>query len=159
MTNLAYLSLGSNLGEREENLRDAIARIKTQGRVESVSSFYETEPVDFTDQAWFLNCAVGLETSETPEQLMKQILRIEREMGRRRLQKKGPRIIDLDILLFGDQIIDTPELTVPHPAMHRRRFALQPLAEIAPAARHPVFNKTVAELLAALPAGQDVRKM
>src|ERR1700758_2785424 len=89
MTNLAYLSLGSNVGAREENLRDAIARLEGAGRVISVSSFYETEPVDFTDQAWFLNCAVGLETSETPEQLMKQILRIEREMGRRRLQKKG----------------------------------------------------------------------
>jgi|SRR5579862_2227859 len=158
MPHLVYLSLGSNLGDREKNLRDAIARLETEGSAVLVSSFYETEPVDFTDQGWFLNCAVSLGTSETAEQFMKQILRIENEMGRQRLQKKGPRIIDIDILLFGDQIIDSPELTVPHPAMHRRRFVLQPLAEIAPAVRHPVLRKTVGELLDALPAGQAVQR-
>ena len=158
MPNLAYLSLGSNIGDREKNLRDAIARLKAGGRVTSVSSFYETEPVDFTDQAWFLNCALALETTESAQQLSKRILQIEREMGRQRLQKKGPRIIDIDILLFSDQIIDSPELTVPHPAMHRRRFVLEPLAEIAPEARHPVLRKTVREMLDALPAGQSVRK-
>ena len=158
MPNLAYLSLGSNIGDREKNLRDAIARVKAGGRVTSVSSFYETEPVDFTDQAWFLNCALALETTVSAQQLMKRILQTEREMGRQRLQKKGPRIIDIDILLFSDQIIDSPELTVPHPAMHRRRFVLEPLAEIAPEARHPVLRKTVREMLDALPAGQSVRK-
>ena len=158
MPNLAYLSLGSNIGDREKNLRDAIARLKAGGRVTSVSSFYETEPVDFTDQAWFLNCALALETTESAQQLMKRILQTEGEMGRQRLQKKGPRIIDIDILLFSDQIIDSPELTVPHPAMHRRRFVLEPLAEIAPEARHPVLRKTVREMLDALPAGQSVRK-
>ncbi len=158
MPNLAYLSLGSNIGDREKNLRDAIARLMAGEPVTSVSSFYETEPVDFTDQAWFLNCALALETSESAQQLLKRILQIEREMGRQRLQKKGPRIIDIDILLFSDQIIDSPELTLPHPAMHRRRFVLEPLAEIAPEARHPVLRKTVRELLDALPAGQSVRK-
>jgi 2-amino-4-hydroxy-6-hydroxymethyldihydropteridine diphosphokinase len=159
MANVVYLSLGSNVGDRENHLREAIARLETSGRIRSVSSFYETEPVDFTDQAWFLNCAVALETDETPEQLMATILRIEREMGRRRVQKKGPRIIDIDILLFGEAVVDTPELSVPHPAMHRRRFVLEPLAEIAPTAWHPGLKKTIGELLDALEPGQEVRKV
>jgi 2-amino-4-hydroxy-6-hydroxymethyldihydropteridine diphosphokinase len=158
MRNLVYLSLGSNLGDREARLRDAIARLQTLGRVVSVSSFYETEPVEFTDQGWFLNCAVALETTEIPEQVMEAILQIEHEMGRQRLQNKGPRIIDIDILLFSDKVIDSAELTIPHPAMHERRFVLQPLAEIAPEAWHPVLKKTVRELLDTLPAGQVVRK-
>ena len=158
MRTLVYLSLGSNLGEREHHLRDAIARLETEGRMVSVSSFYETEPVEFTDQAWFLNCAVALETTASPQQLIIAILNIERDMGRQRIQKKGPRIIDIDILLFGDQIVDFPALTIPHPAMHHRRFVLEPLAEIAPEARHPGLKKTIRELLNALPAGQVVRK-
>ena len=162
--NLAYLSLGSNVGDRERQLRDAIARLEAAARVVSVSSFYETEPVEFADQAWFLNCAVVLETGATAEQLMAALLDIEQQMGRRRAQKKGPRIIDLDILMFtntstGDVVIDSPELTIPHPAMHQRRFVLEPLAEIAAEARHPVLKKTMRELLAALPAGQAVRKV
>jgi 2-amino-4-hydroxy-6-hydroxymethyldihydropteridine diphosphokinase len=164
MPNLAYLSLGSNVGDRELALRDAIARLETAGRILAVSSFYETEPVEFTDQAWFLNCAVALETGATPMELMCALLEIERQMGRQRVQKKGPRTIDLDILLFidpvaGEAAIDSPELTLPHPAMHRRRFVLQPLAEIAAEAHHPVLKKTIRELLEALPARQDVRKL
>lgn len=146
------------MGDREKNLRDAIARLERTGRVIAVSSFYETEPVDFTEQAWFLNCALALETAETAENLMRRILQMESAMGRQRLQKKGPRIIDIDILLFSGQIIDSPELTVPHPAIPQRRFVLEPLAEIAPALRHPVLDKTIAELLSELPAGQTVRK-
>ena len=156
--NLAYLSLGSNMGDRETHLHEAIARLQSEGRVVSVSSFYETEPVEFTDQAWFLNCALALETTRTPRQLMSDILTIEREMGRQRIHKKGPRIIDIDILLFSDEIIDSPDLTVPHPAMQHRRFVLEPLAEIAPGAQHPVLKKTIRELLDVLPAGQAVRK-
>ena len=164
MPNLAFLSLGSNVGDREQRLRDAIARLETVGLVVSVSSFYETEPVEFTDQTWFLNCAVALETAATAEELMTGLLDIERQMGRQRVQKKGPRSIDLDILLFvdslkGDAVIDSPELIIPHPAMHQRRFVLQPLAEIAPEARHPLLKKTTRELLDALPAGQAVRKL
>ena len=158
MPNVAYLSLGSNVGDRKSYLRDAITRLQTTGRIVSASSFYETEPVEFTEQAWFLNCVLALETTETPQQLMAAVLHIEQEMGRQRLQKKGPRTIDIDILLFGELIRDSPALTLPHPAMHQRRFVLQPLAEIAPEMHHPVLRKTIRELLDALPAGQVVRK-
>jgi len=163
MTHLAYLSLGSNFGDRGQHLRDAIARLKEKGRIVAVSSFYETEPVEVTDQDWFLNCAVALETTDTPQKLMAELLHIEQQMGRRRMQKKGPRNIDIDILLFtnastGGAVIDSPELTIPHPAMHQRRFVLEPLAEIAPEAWHPVLKKTIRELRDALPAGQAVRK-
>ena len=158
MLNLVYLSLGSNVGEREVHLREAIARLQRVGEIVSVSSFYETEPVDVTNQAWFLNCVVIVETKKSPEQVMAAILQIEHEMGRERLQKKGPRIIDVDIILFGDEIIHSTQVTVPHPAMQDRRFVLEPLAEIAPEARHPISRKTVREMLEALPAGQVVRK-
>jgi 2-amino-4-hydroxy-6-hydroxymethyldihydropteridine diphosphokinase len=159
MSTVAYLSLGSNIGDREAHLRDALARLQREGRLIAVSSFYETEPVEVTDQAWFLNCAVGLETSVPPPELMRSLLRIEQEMGRKRIQKKGPRTIDIDILLFGDAVVNTPELTIPHPAMHERRFVLEPLAEIAPDARHPVLKKTIRELREALPSGQTVRQL
>jgi 2-amino-4-hydroxy-6-hydroxymethyldihydropteridine diphosphokinase len=158
MPQLAYLSLGSNVGDRVAHLRDAIARLESIGRVVSVSSFYETEPVEVTDQPWFLNCAVGLETALTAEQLMARLLQIEQEMGRRRIQKKGPRTIDIDILLFDDLILDSPDVTIPHPAMQKRRFVLEPLAEIAAEARHPGIKKTIRELLEELPAGQSVRR-
>src|ERR1700756_3011887 len=158
MPNLAYLSLGSNVGDREKYLREAIHKLKTLGSVRSVSSFYETEPVEFAEQPWFVNCAVALETSQSTSQLMSAVLEIEREMGRQRLQKKGPRIIDIDILLFDDEIVNTPDLTIPHPGMRGRRFVLEPLAEIATQALHPVLKKTIGELLHDLPAGQTVRK-
>jgi 2-amino-4-hydroxy-6-hydroxymethyldihydropteridine diphosphokinase len=159
MPNLAYLSLGSNVGDREHNLRDAIARLGTKGRIVSVSSWYETEPVEFIDQAWFLNCAVALESAVTPEQLIAAVLEIEEQMGRQRLQRKGPRIIDIDILLYGEKTIDSHALTLPHPAMQQRRFVLEPLAEIAPDARHSVLKKTIRQLLDALPEGQTVRRV
>lgn len=140
-------------------MREAIRRLESTGKLRSLSSIYETEPVEFTDQPQFLNCAVALETSSTPEQLMLQLLTIEKAMGRQRIQKKGPRTIDLDILLFEDEVIATPVLTIPHPAMQYRRFVLEPLAEVAPDAMHPVLRKTVRELLEELPSGQSVRRM
>lgn len=159
METTVYLSLGSNVGDRKKHLHDAIARLQPCGRVLAVSSFYETEPVDFTRQAWFLNCAVAMATTLTPEQLMSDLLAIEKTMGRERTHHKGPRTIDIDILLFGDAILNTSRLTVPHPAMHRRRFVLDPLAEIAPGVRHPALNMSVRELLSQLPDGQIVRKI
>lgn len=159
MSNLFYLSLGSNVGDREGHLLQAIGRLREHGLYVALSSFYETEPVEVTDQAWFLNCAVALQSPESPAQLMADILRIEKAMGRQRVQKKGPRTIDIDILLAGDTIMYAPDLTIPHPAMAERRFVLEPLAEIAPQARHPVLKKTVRELLDGLPAGQTVRKL
>ena len=159
MRNLSYLSLGSNVGDTDRNLRDAIAQLRKIGNVSAISSFYKTEPVEFTNQAWFLNCVVEFETSKEPSELMSEILEIEHKMGRQRIQKKGPRTIDIDILLFGEAIVNTPELTIPHPAMARRRFVLEPLAEIAPHLRHPALKKTVLELLESLPSGQAVRKL
>lgn len=159
MAETVYLSLGSNIGDREKHLRDTIAHLESVGHVVSISSFYETEPVEFIDQPSFLNCAVALETTLTPEGLMAAILEIEKKMGRARTHPKGPRVIDIDILLFGNQIVSTLQLTVPHPAMDRRRFVLQPLAEIAPEALHPALRKTVRELLDQLPAGQTVRRI
>jgi len=164
MPSLAYLSLGSNVGDRAFHLRDAISRLGSLGRIVAVSSFYETEPIEVTDQAWFVNCVLVLETALTPEELMASLLRIEQEMGRRRTREKGPRTIDLDILLFcdattGPTITDSPELTIPHPAMHKRRFVLEPFAEIAPDVQHPAMKRTIRELLDDLPAGQAVRKL
>jgi 2-amino-4-hydroxy-6-hydroxymethyldihydropteridine diphosphokinase len=153
-----YLSLGSNVGDRVGNLNAAIRRLQSLGEVVTVSAFYETEPVEFTAQPWFLNCAVRLETEQTPAQLLADILEIEQRMGRRRNQPKGPRSIDIDIVLFGDAVVEESGLTIPHPAMSERRFVLEPLAEIARGVRHPTFKRTIEELRDALPAGQAVRR-
>jgi 2-amino-4-hydroxy-6-hydroxymethyldihydropteridine diphosphokinase len=159
MPSTAYLSLGSNLGNREQSLRQAIARLTEAGTVVQQSSIYETEPVEFTAQPWFLNCVVELETDLTPQRLMAELLAIEQEMGRERTQKKGPRVIDLDILLFGDLVTSSADLTIPHPAMQERRFVLEPLVEIAPQVTHPRLKKTAKELLERLPSGQSVRQI
>lgn len=159
MHKIVYLSLGSNLGDPAANLQTAIDRLASLGEVVEVSSLYETEPVEVTAQPWFLNCVVKLDTEKMPRQLIAGILALEQGMGRQRKQKKGPRIIDIDLLLFGTSIIEIPSLTVPHSKMHQRRFVLEPLAEIAPHARHPVFRRTVRELRDALPPGQAVKKV
>ena len=156
MSRLAAIALGSNLpspwGDRAANLREAVTRIGTLGRVRAVSSFYSTAPVGFTDQPDFLNAALLLETELEPVELLCALLAIEQAMGRNRATAvaKGPRIIDLDLLLLDDVVLATPALTLPHPAMGERRFVLEPLAEIAPAMVDPLSGHTVAELLAHL---------
>jgi 2-amino-4-hydroxy-6-hydroxymethyldihydropteridine diphosphokinase len=155
----AYLSLGSNLGDRAANLRAAVAQLEVAGRLLALSALYETQPVDVPDQPWFLNCVAAIETDMTPRELLQLALRVEAAMGRLRMREKGARKIDIDIVLFGDWVVDEPGLKIPHPAMHQRRFVLEPLVEIAPEVRHPELGKTARELLAALPAGQTVRQL
>jgi len=142
--------LGSNLGDRAALLSEAIERLESAGvRVVHRSAIYETEPVEVVDQPWFLNLVLEIETSMNPQQLLDEAQKIERIMGRKHDVPKGPRTIDIDILTYADSVIDTPDLRLPHPGLARRRFVLEPLAEIAPALRHPVTRRTVREMLAA----------
>jgi 2-amino-4-hydroxy-6-hydroxymethyldihydropteridine diphosphokinase len=155
----AYLSLGSNLGDRAANLRAAIAQLEVAGHLLALSAIYETQPVDVPNQPWFLNCVAAIETDITPRQLLKLALEVEAAMGRLRMTDKGARIIDIDVVLFGDRVVNQPGLKIPHPMMQQRRFVLEPLVEIAPEARHPELGKMARELLAELPPGQTVRRL
>jgi 2-amino-4-hydroxy-6-hydroxymethyldihydropteridine diphosphokinase len=151
----AWIGIGSNLGDRKQHLKDACDLLRT--RVVRISSFYETEPVDFADQPWFLNAALEIESDWTPRELLKQCQRVEAELHRERLQPKGPRTIDLDILFYDDLILNDADLVIPHPAIANRRFVLEPLAEIAPGLIHPVMKKSIADLLRDCPDRSVVR--
>jgi 2-amino-4-hydroxy-6-hydroxymethyldihydropteridine diphosphokinase len=153
------LGLGSNVGIPIENLRQAVFRLHEICLISRVSSLYRTEPVGNVEQDWFLNCAVLMETSLDAHELLDRILRIETAMGRVRTIRDGPRIIDIDILLAGDRQIDDAALTVPHPRMHERAFALYPSAEIAADMRHPLLGATVKELAERLVSEEQAEKI
>jgi len=155
----AYVSIGSNLGAREAT---CLAAVEGLGRLPGVralrrSRLYETEPWGLAEQPAFINLAVGLDTALAPVELLAALLELERGLGRRRAAGEprwGPRVVDLDLLLHGACVLDTPGLVLPHPRLHERRFVLAPLVELDPALRHPVLGRTLAELLAALPPGE-----
>jgi 2-amino-4-hydroxy-6-hydroxymethyldihydropteridine diphosphokinase len=152
VSELAAIAMGSNLDsedgrDRRGNLLEAVERVRGLGEVVVVSSFYDTAPVGYVEQPRFLNGALLLETELEPVELLRELLAIERSMGRVRGVDKGPRMIDLDLLLYGQAVLETAELTLPHPEMAERRFVLEPLAEIAPRMVHPVLGLTVGEML------------
>ena len=152
------LSLGSNKGDRAHYIARAIEALGANGiKVMRQSRLYETEPVEMTSKAWFLNCVIEAETELLPPQLMHTLLDIERSLGRRRRVLRGPRFIDMDILLYDDSVVSTGQLEIPHPRMAQRRFVLVPFAEIAPEARHPVLKKSIAELLEETSDRSEVR--
>ena len=147
------------MGDRAANIARAIAALGRCGvRVTRESSLYETQPLEIREQPWFLNCAIAAETELSPERLMEVLLEIEREMGRERVVPKGPRVIDMDILLYGSDIVKKPGLEIPHPRMAERKFVLVPLAEIAGEANHPMAMMTIAEMLEATADLSEVRK-
>ncbi|MDZ7697094.1 MAG: 2-amino-4-hydroxy-6-hydroxymethyldihydropteridine diphosphokinase [Deltaproteobacteria bacterium] len=149
LTHLAYIGLGANLDDRLGRLREAIARVNDLSgcSITGVSSFYRTEPVGVAGQRWYVNGAVRVATSLRPRSLLRGMLNIESLMGRERRAKWDPRVIDLDLLLYGNEIVDQGGLTLPHPLMHERRFVLIPLVELAPDLVHPVLGKTIMDLL------------
>lgn len=160
MTHRVYLSLGSNLGDRVANLQSCIRLLSKLGDVAKVSSFYETEPMELREQPWFLNCVVELETHLSAREVLSGIQQIEAELGRSREINKGPRTIDIDILLFDSEAINDNDLQIPHPAMHKRRFVLAPLAEVSAQTKHPVLGRTAEDLLQRLDAADGkVRRL
>ena len=156
--NNVYLLIGGNVGNRLQNLRHAVEQLSDWGTVTQQSAVYETAAWGKTEQEPFLNQALELQTTLAPQALINTILHIEEEMGRMRTEKYGPRIIDIDILFFNSEIIREPHLTIPHPEIQNRRFALVPMQEMAPQLIHPVLHKTMRQLLEECPDTLAVRK-
>lgn len=152
-----FVGIGSNLGDKEGNIRNAINLMKGKCRILKLSSLYETEPVGYENQDWFLNCVAEIETKLNPNELLEFLQSIEKKLGRVKTIKNGPRIIDLDILFYGDKIIKEDSLTVPHPRLHERLFVLEPLKEIAPEIVHPVLGKSIREFHSALDGKEAVK--
>ncbi len=152
-----YLGLGSNLGNRSRNIYAALRRLQEGVELDQISSLYETQPVGYADQPWFLNLVCGGETTLSPEGLLEMAKRIERQMGRKESVRFGPRIIDIDILFYADLIVDTRRLEIPHPRLSQRGFVLAPLNEIAPNLLHPGLGITVGELLDSATSLERVR--
>ncbi len=155
----AYLGLGSNLGDCEDNLRQAISLLGERGEITALSSVYETEPWGYTEQPSFLNMACGLQTALSPQQLLAVAQDVERRLGRMRTIRYGPRTIDVDILLYGDLVVDAPDLQIPHPGIPERAFVLAPLAEIASGVEHPVLKRPIGALLADAPGRETVVRL
>lgn len=153
-----YFGLGSNLGNKEENLLQAIDMLSKKCQLQAVSSAYETEPVGYEDQDWFVNCAVYAKTDLSPQELLDFIETIHKKLKRKRTIKWGPRTIDIDILFYGNETIKTAELEIPHSRLHERQFVLMPLAEIAPDLVHPVLKKTITDLQKELPMDKAVKR-
>ena len=154
-----YLGLGSNIGDKRAHIKRAIERIAELVTVRRVSSFYETAPVGFLDQDWFLNGAIEVETERTARELAPLLLGLELEMGRRREVPGGPRTIDIDILFHGSEVIDEAGLQIPHPRLHERLFVLEPLTELCPDLAHPILGIGVAELARKLAGKQQIRRL
>ena len=158
MPTIVYIGIGSNVGDKKGNCQTAIGLLAEIGRVISVSSLYYTEPVGYREQEDFINAVAAVETSCSPSELLSRCHTIENRLGRRRTVRWGPRIIDLDILLYGDLVLNRPDLVIPHPLMTRRKFVLAPLTEISPDVVHPILNKTAEQLLCELQNSHTVMK-
>ena len=145
-----YVALGSNIGDREANIKKALAFLTEKMKIVNTSSLYETKPMYLEEQGWFLNCVAKVESDITLRELLGFLKSVEKKLGRKTVARNGPRIIDLDILFYGNQIVNENDLQIPHPKIAERAFVLVPLAEIAPNFIHPIYKKTIAELLSEL---------